>query len=101
MRQELHEATRQCTESSSPQQGSPGELPPLEDILAIDAERIYQLEQVRIQTCKVCEGLIDYVWGMDAAKTSETQIIDILKLKGKAKVAAATGPTTEEIQFLE
>lgn len=80
---------------------TPAELPPLEDILAIDAERIYQLEQVRIQNRKACEGLINFVWGMDAAKTSVTRIIDVSKLKGKAKAAADTGPMTEEIQFLE
>lgn len=70
---------------------TPKNLPPIENIIKINAEKLFKQEQVCMLTRKSCQGLVWYMFGMEGARTLVKELIDVSKLKGKAKKEEIAG----------
>ncbi len=79
---------------------TPKNLPPIEKVFKINAEKLYKREQVHIVTRKLCQGLICYIFGMEGARTSVKEFVDVSKLKGKAKKEAISGSIVVQKQYV-
>lgn len=80
---------------------APADLPPLENVLQIDAEKLYRQEQSRMEGRKGLQGLINYVAAMEGARTYLEEFVDVSKLKGKAKKEAVAGSMVVQTPYLQ
>lgn len=79
----------------------PKNLPPIENVFKIDAEKLYKCEQVCMLTRKSCQGLVRYIFGMEGARTSVDEVVDVSKLKGKAKKEVIAGSMVMQRPYLQ
>lgn len=75
--------------------------PPLENVLQIDAEKLYRREQSRMEGRRGIQGLINYVAAMEGARTYIEGFVDVSKLKGKAKKEAIAGSMVVQTPYLQ
>lgn len=78
---------------------TPRNLPPIENVFKIDAEKLYKCEQICMLTRKSCQGLVCYIFGMEGARTSIKEFVDVSKLKGKAKKDVMAGSMVMQKQY--